>query len=60
MLTIKEVLNAKPRVKGYKLGDGGGLYLYVTPAGGKSWRFKYRYGGVEKLVTFGVASVNVV
>lgn len=53
MLTIKEVLNAKPRVKGYKLGDGGGLYLYVTPAGGKSWRFKYRYGGVEKLVTFG-------
>lgn len=53
MLTIQAVLNAKSRDKGYKLGDGGGLYLYVTPAGGKSWRLKYRYGGLEKLLTFG-------
>jgi len=54
MLTIQAVLNAKPRGKGYKLGDGGGLYLYVTPSGGKSWRLKYRYGGLEKLLTFGL------
>jgi hypothetical protein len=54
MLTIQAVLNAKPHGKGYKLGDGGGLYLYVTPSGRKSWRMKYRYGGLEKLLTFGL------
>jgi integrase len=33
--------------------DGGGLYLLVTPAGGKLWRWKYRFQGVEKLMSFG-------
>jgi len=34
--------------------DGGGLYLEVTPAGGRYWRLKYRYGGKEKRLAFGV------
>lgn len=34
--------------------DGGGLYLELTKAGGKYWRLKYRYGGKEKLLAFGV------
>jgi integrase len=34
--------------------DGGGLYLEVTPAGGRYWRMKYRYGGKEKRLAFGV------
>lgn len=34
--------------------DGGGLYLQVTDAGGRYWRMKYRYGGREKLLAFGV------
>ena len=38
MLTVKTVEAVKPREKGYKLVDSGGLYLYLTPAGGKSWR----------------------
>ena len=39
--------------KARKLFDGGGLYLLLTPAGGKLWRFKYRYGGREKLLALG-------
>lgn len=34
--------------------DGGGLYIQVTDAGGRYWRMKYRYGGKEKLLAFGV------
>ena len=34
--------------------DGGGLYLEVTPAGGRYWRMKYRHGGKEKRLAFGV------
>ena len=39
--------------KQVKFFDGGGLYLLVTPAGGKLWRFKYRYDGKEKLLSLG-------
>ena len=34
--------------------DGGGLYLELTKAGGKYWRLKYRFGGTEKRLAFGV------
>ena len=34
--------------------DGGGLYLELTPAGGRYWRMKYRHGGKEKRLSFGV------
>jgi integrase len=54
-LTVAEVRNAKKRDKPYKLADGGGLYLHVTTAGARSWRLKYRFGGKEKLLTFGLA-----
>lgn len=40
--------------KGYKLADAGGLFLFVTPKGGKSWRLKYRFGGKEKGLRFGL------
>ena len=48
-----QVRNAKPQEAEYKLYDGGGLSLLVTPSGGKLWRFKYRYAGKEKQLTFG-------
>jgi hypothetical protein len=35
-----------------KLFDGGGLFLLVTPSGGKLWRLKYRHKGKEKLLVF--------
>lgn len=39
--------------KPYKLADSGGLYLEVSPAGGKLWRWKYRIGGKEKRLALG-------
>ncbi len=53
MLTVVAVKNAAAGQKDYKLADGGGLYLYVTKNGHKSWRFKYRFGGKEKRIVFG-------
>jgi integrase len=38
---------------GKKLADGGGLYLFITPAGGTTWRIKYRLDGKEKLFSVG-------
>jgi len=53
-LSDVKVRNAKPKEKDYKLADGGGLYLLVSSTGGKLWRFKYGYGGKEKLLALGV------
>jgi len=52
-LTDKAVKNAKPADKAYKLADGGGLYLFLTPTGSKLWRHKYHFLGKEKLLSFG-------
>ncbi|WP_342249353.1 tyrosine-type recombinase/integrase [Sphingomonas sp. OTU376] len=52
-LTDKQCQNAAPGERDYKLADSGGLHLFVTTKGGKSWRLKYRFGGKEKLLTFG-------
>lgn len=52
-LTNTAVLNAKPKDKDYKLSDGDGMYLYVTKSSSKHWRFKYRFGGKEKKLSFG-------
>ncbi len=53
MLTIRKVETAKPKGKEYKLADQRGLYLFVTPCGGKLWRYKYRVGRIEKLMALG-------
>lgn len=42
-----------PRDKGYKVTDAQGLHLFVSPGGGKSWRFKYSWGGKERRIVFG-------
>lgn len=52
-LTDTEIRKAKSKEKAYRVSDGGGLYVWVTPAGGKLWRWKYRNDGVEKLMSFG-------
>ncbi|PZO68570.1 MAG: integrase [Pelagerythrobacter marensis] len=53
MLTDKGVRATLPKDKPFKLADSGGLFLHVAPTGYKSWRFKYRLGGKEQLLTFG-------
>ena len=52
-LTDAQCRKATAAEKDYKLGDSGGLYLFVTAKGGKSWRMKYRFAGKEKRLTFG-------
>lgn len=39
--------------RGKKLADGGGLHLFNTPAGGATWRIKYRIDGKERLYSIG-------
>ncbi len=57
MLTEPKLRHARPCEKPYKLTDGGGLYLLITPTGrrqgGKWWRFDYRFAGRRKTLSFG-------
>lgn len=53
-LTDTAIKAAKPKLKPYKLGDSGGLYLEISPAGGKLWRMKYRIDGKEKRLALGI------
>jgi integrase len=52
-LTDTQIKRIKPNTKPYKVSDGGGLFLWITPSGGKMWRWAYRHEGREKLMTFG-------
>jgi len=52
-LTDTTIRTAKPLDKAQKLFDGGGLYLEVSPNGGKWWRYKYRIDGKEKRLSLG-------
>jgi integrase len=52
-LTDAKIRAAKPKQKAYKLFDGQGLYLEVSPSGGKWWRLKYRINGNEKRLSLG-------
>jgi len=52
-LTVKAVEAAKPKDKPYKLTDGAGLYLFVSVAGGKSWRANYTKAGKQATRTYG-------
>lgn len=52
-LTATAIKNIKPSSATRKLSDGGGLYLEVSPKGGKWWRLKFRFGGKEKRISLG-------
>jgi integrase len=54
MLTETLIRKAKTPLKPTKLTDERGMYLFLTPSGGRLWRFKYRYAGKEKLLALGV------
>jgi integrase len=53
LLTDLKVRNAKPRDKAYRLFDGDGLALWVSPTGAKSWQLRYRLDGKEQTATLG-------
>ena len=52
-LTDTGIKKAKPKEKAYSLNDSGGLYLWITPAGGRLWRWAYRFDRKEKLMSLG-------
>lgn len=52
-LTDTAIRNSKPRDAAYKLSDGRGLQLHVTPQGSKLWRWAYRFDGKQKLMALG-------
>lgn len=53
-LSDAKARNAKPRSKPYKIADGEGLFLLITPSGSKYWRMRYFFVGKEKLLALGV------
>jgi hypothetical protein len=53
MLSDARVRAAKPSGRPYKLYDDRGLFLFVTPTGGRLWRLKYRLNKREKLISLG-------
>ncbi len=53
-LTDRAIKSAKPEGKVQRLYDTGGLYLEISPTGGKWWRLKYRFAGKEKRISLGV------
>ncbi len=52
-ITDTAIRNAKTVDKPVKLYDGQGMFVLVTPSGGKWWRFRYRFDGKEKLLSLG-------
>jgi integrase len=53
MLSDTQIRSTKPAAKALRLYDERGLYLEVTPSGGRWWRLKYRHDGREKLLSMG-------
>jgi len=54
-----QIKSTKPGQKLVKLTDGGGLYLEVTPSGGKHWRYRFRLDGKESLYAIGAQDLLV-
>jgi len=52
-LTATRIAALKETGKAVRLSDGAGLYLYVTPAGIKTWQFRYRYSGKQQTASLG-------
>ena len=51
-LNATEVKNAKSKDKEYRLSDGQGLQLRVSPSGGKQWQLNYYRPGNGKRANF--------
>ncbi len=57
-LTDTQIRKVKSREKSFKLADGKGLFLVVQPNGSRYWRFRYWFGGKEKLLS--VAKTTII
>lgn len=53
MLTDAKLRALKPRDKLYRVADGNGLVIEISPSGAKLWRYRYRYGGKATMASLG-------
>lgn len=54
LLSDIQIKRAKPKDKPYTLNDGMGLSLLIDTTGSKGWRYRYRFAGKPKMISFGV------
>ena len=52
-LTDAFIKGIKPQSKAKTYPDGHGLVLLVNPQGSSGWRFRYRFAGKAKMLSFG-------
>lgn len=52
-LTDIQIKRAKPQDKADTLNDGQGLSLLINPDGSRGWRFRFRFAGKARLMSFG-------
>jgi integrase len=53
-LSDAKVKSLRAKASAYKMADGQGLYIHVATNGNRLWRFRYRFGGKQKLLAFGM------
>ena len=53
-LSLDIAMVSKPTLRVYRLSDGGGLALEISPSGSKRWRYRYRFDGKPNTVSCGV------
>ncbi|MEO7916457.1 MAG: tyrosine-type recombinase/integrase [Dokdonella sp.] len=53
MLTDKAIQKLKPRERLYRVVDGSGLCIEITPGGSRLWRFRYRVDGAARMLALG-------
>lgn len=56
-LNPTDIQNAKPGPRPGKISDGGGLYVFVSPSGGKLWRYDYNINQKRKTLSLGAFPV---
>ena len=51
--TDNQIKNLKPKEKTYRITEGNGFYIRVTPQGKKAWLYRYHYAGKDQIITLG-------
>lgn len=52
-LTTAKIAGFQPKARQYTQADGMSLTMIVHPNGGKYWRFRYRFMGIQKMIGCG-------
>jgi len=53
-LTDSIIKSTQPTARPKRISDGRGMYLEISPAGGRLWRLKFRYAGKERRMSLGI------